>query len=187
MNGALMGFDRQAELEGPRLKLRPLLPEDREALHEAASDPQIWAGHPVKNRHERQVFDPYFDFLLGTGEALVVIDKSNSLIIGCSRFYTPPHRPGTIAIGYTFLSRAYWGGAANFEMKSLMFEHAFTVFDEIWLDIGPDNIRSQTATGKLGATLRDEGRYDLGNGKPDDYLCFVVTRQAWERVLAERA
>ncbi len=97
-----MGFDRQPRLEGARLRLRPLASEDREPLYDAARDPKTWAGHPSKDRYERAVFDPYFDFLLGTAETLVVIDKHADRVIGCSRYYTPPKRPGTIAIGFTF-------------------------------------------------------------------------------------
>lgn len=182
-----MKFDRQPVLEGPRLLLRPLHSDDREALYQAASDPATWAGHPVKNRHDRAVFDPYFDFLLSTKETLVAVDKSRDRVIGCSRYYTPPHRPGTIAVGYTFLSPEYWGGAWNFEMKQLMFGHAFASFDEVWLDIGPDNIRSQKASSKLGARHVFTGQIDLGAGRMEDYMSFTVSRGDWSAVCAARA
>jgi len=181
-----MGIDRQPVLEGATLRLRALVAEDREPLYKAASDPKTWAGHPVKNRHERAVFDPYFDFLLSTAETLVVIDKHTDRVIGCSRYYTAPKRPGTIAVGFTFLSPDYWGGDANFEMKTLMLDHAFTVYDEMWLDIGEDNIRSQKATAKLGAVLVNRLRDDLGTGSEADYLCFRVTKSEWAAVRDSR-
>ncbi|MFK7940336.1 MAG: hypothetical protein AB8B82_13235, partial [Roseovarius sp.] len=64
--------------------------------------------------------------------------------------------------------------------------HVFESFDEVWLDIGPTNIRSQKATAKLGAKKMFEGRLDLGTGREDDYLSFVVSRAEWDKVKAER-
>ena len=181
-----MGFDPQPTLEGATLRLRPLREADRDPLHTAASDPATWAGHPVKTRYERAVFDPYFDILLASSSTLVVEHKPSGEIIGCSRFYEVPSRPGAMAIGYTFLRVDHWGGAANFEMKTLMFAHVFAHYDVVWLDIGPGNIRSQKAALKLGARQVFAGRLDLGTGREDDYLSFTVSRADWAAILASR-
>ncbi|WP_213544188.1 GNAT family N-acetyltransferase [Vannielia litorea] len=179
-------FDPQPVLEGPRLLLRPLREADRAGLAAAASDPQIWAGHPATGRWQPEVFGPYFDMLLGHGESLAVVDKDEGRIIGTSRFYMTADDPGAPCIGYTFLARAYWGGGWNFEMKSLMFAHAFRRSDVIWLHIDPTNIRSQTATGRLGAVHTHDAMLDFGSG-PGLRQCWKVTRPAWALVLAERA
>jgi len=181
-----MTFDKQPRLDGPRLLLRPMRPEDREPLFKAASDPKTWAGHPVKDRHERAVFDPYFDFLLSTAETLVVIDKHADRVIGCSRYYTAPKRPGTMAVGYTFLHPDHWGGETNFEMKTLMFDHAFERYDEVWLDIDPANIRSQKASAKLGALYVETDAHDFGSGTTAIYSGYRVTRATWAAVRAAR-
>lgn len=181
-----MVFDAQPCLEGASLSLRPLQAGDRVALFEAASDPATWAGHPVKNRHERPVFDRYFDFLLNSGTTLLVTDRVADRVIGCSRYYVSPDRPGTVAIGFTFLNPDYWGGETNFELKTLMFEHVFKTHDELWLDIGPSNIRSQKASAKVGAIFVYAARLDFGTGE-DDYLCYRVTKERWAEVKAARA
>lgn len=173
------GFDFAPVLTGARLGLRPLLPEDRAALYRAASDPLIWAGHPAKTRHEPAVFDPYFDFLIQAGGTLAVTLRDSSEIIGASRFYEVPERPGTMAIGFTFLTRAYWGGATNREMKALMFAHVFRWYDAVWLDIGLDNLRSQRAAEKIGARRMGEARLTIGQAT-SDYACYRVTRQDWQ-------
>ncbi len=49
-------MDRQPVLEGERLLLRPLEPGDWDALFAVASDPQIWAGHPMHDRWQEPVF-----------------------------------------------------------------------------------------------------------------------------------
>ncbi len=50
-------MDRQRTLETERLVLRPLAEADREALYEIASDPAVWAQHPIHDRWLRELFD----------------------------------------------------------------------------------------------------------------------------------
>ena len=172
-------FDDAVCLEGENLKLRTLVKSDRSALHFAASDPETWAGHPAMNRHEPDIFDPYFDFLLRSGGTLVVLERSSDKIIGCSRYYTSEDINGGIAIGFTFLNHRYWGGAYNREMKALMLDHAFKSFEKVWLHIAPNNIRSQRATAKIGATYADTREIDLGSGKKMAQR-WCLARDTWQ-------
>ena len=155
-------FDPQPTLNGDDLRLRPLAADDLEPLYSVARDPEVWAGHPARNRHERPVFEPYFDKLLQSRGTLAVTLARDGQVIGCSRYYPAPDEPQGIAIGYTFLGRDWWGGAVNFAMKRLMLEHAFASVDRIWLHIDPTNIRSQKATAKLGARMVGEANLRLG-------------------------
>ncbi len=169
-------FDPQPTLNKGNLTLRPLAEGDREGLYAAAKDPEIWAGHPASNRHERAVFDPYFDKLLGSGTTLAILEGSE--IIGCSRYYNAPDTPDTISIGFTFLHRSHWGGAKNFEVKRLMLDHAFAHGDAVLFHIAPANIRSQKATAKLGAVHAYDAPLDLSDG-PMPCMCFRLTKSAW--------
>ncbi|HZH09484.1 MAG TPA: GNAT family N-acetyltransferase [Microvirga sp.] len=178
-------FNAQPELSSERLTLRPLKPEDLEGLFAAAGHPEVWAGHPAKDRYKRDVFEKYFDFLLSTESTLVVIDQASGKIIGCSRYYTAPDRPDSISIGFTFVNHAYWGGGVNFEMKRLMLDHAFQTYEEVWFHIAPDNIRSQKATSKLGAEHAYTTTLNL-SGSPAPALCFRLTKSAWEQTLRNR-
>ncbi|MFT3973514.1 MAG: GNAT family N-acetyltransferase [Amaricoccus sp.] len=183
-----MSFDFAPSLQSDSLELRPLAAADRDALHAAASDPATWAGHPATERWNRAVFDPYVDFLLKAGGTLVAIDRASGRIVGCSRFYVPPEQPDGIAIGFTFLDRAFWGGRTNFEMKRLMLGDAFAHVPEVWFHIAPTNIRSQTATGRLGATYVDTREIDLaGSGTPVPNMRFRLDRATWAAKLKERA
>ena len=178
-------FDLQPTLTGPTLALRPLGRADLEGLYAAASDPGVWAGHPATNRFERAAFTPYFDFLLAAGGTLAIRDRPSGAIIGCSRYYVAPDTPEAIAIGFTFLARAFWGGAANFELKRLMLGHAFESFPAVWFHIAPTNIRSQKATAKLGAEHVRTATLDLA-GTPAEWMCYRLTREDWDRVSRER-
>jgi len=175
-------FDIQPILNGPRLTLEPLRPDHRDTLYLAASDPDIWAQHPARTRHERAVFDPYFDFLLQAGGTLVVNDRDAGRVIGCSRFYNVPDQPGEWAIGYTFLHTDYWGGGWNRELKTLMVDHAFGHVSRLWFHIAPDNIRSQVATTRLGAVFEYDADLDLGTG-PVPTKCYTLTPDNWRAAI----
>jgi RimJ/RimL family protein N-acetyltransferase len=186
MAGVNRPFSYRIELCGPTLFLRPLLSSDHDGLFVAAAHPEIWAGHPVKDRHTAAVFRPYFDFLVGAGGTLAIIDRTTSAIIGCSRYYQVAEWPHSIAIGFTFLNHRYWGGPTNLELKRLMLDHAFAHFDAVWFDIAPENIRSQMATKKLGARHSHDARMNLA-GTDADWKCYVLDRKDWATHPAGRA
>jgi RimJ/RimL family protein N-acetyltransferase len=179
-------FDNQPRLADETVALRPLVAEDLDGLHAAASDPATWAGHPARDRWRREVFEPYFAFLLASGGTLAIIDRASGAIIGCSRYYVPPDHPEGIAIGFTFLAPAYWGGATNFAVKRLMLGHAFESFPEVWFHIAPGNRRSQIATGRLGAVHAYDAELDLGTG-PAPTMCFRLDRASWEKTVQGHA
>ncbi|WP_128253298.1 GNAT family N-acetyltransferase [Falsirhodobacter deserti] len=152
--------------------LRPLTDVDRDGLMRAAANPATWAGHPAHDRWKPEVFGPYFDFLLPRKS--LVVEKNNT-IIGASRFYETHDAPEDIAIGFTFIDCAYWGGTTNSVMKRLMLAHAFEHFDHVWFHIAPTNIRSQKAVAKLGARHDHDAVLDHA-GKPALSQCWVLGR-----------
>lgn len=178
-------FDAQPVLDCERFHLEPLQRGSFENLYAAAADPAIWAGHPSRDRYKRSVFSRYFEFLLETRRALTVTDRRNSQIIGCSSYYTAPDMPGSISIGFTFLTCPYWGGRANFDVKKLMLDHAFNTFEDVWFHIDPTNIRSQKATAKLGAVHEYDPTLDL-SGTPVKWMCFKLTKEVWDRSCREK-
>lgn len=152
-----MSFDDQPHLVGDVLEVRPLRAEDFDELREAASDPLIWEQHPVKDRSTPEGFRTYFDRHLAGGGTLAVIDRATGRIIGQSRYVHDPER-NEVEIGWTFLARAYWGGAYNGELKRLMLKHAFRFVDTVVFLIDEQNLRSRRAVQKLGAVRTDERR-----------------------------
>jgi len=171
-------FDGSVTLRGDRIWLSPMVEADRELLYKAASDPEIWAGHPARQRYLRDVFDPYFDGLLAAGGTLVARETSTERVIGCSRFYVPTEAPGALGIGFTFLVRDHWGGQSNRDMKTLMLDHAFAKVDTVWFHIDPSNQRSQRATAKLGAVYVETASLFL-NGRAGTWQRWRLKRQDW--------
>lgn len=168
----------QPVLQGPTLLLRPLVPGDFDALHAAASDPLIWALHPEPTRWQRTVFTRFFDSGLACGGALVAVERASAEVVGSSRFYNWRPEVRELTIGYTFLVRRLWGGAANQEMKALMLAHAFGFAQAAWFDVGTGNLRSRRAMEKLGATLARETPADPATGAAA-HVHYRITRAQW--------
>src|SRR5688572_25348448 len=105
-----MSFELQPTLRGKLLELRPLRAEDFDALFAAASDPLIWEQHPESDRYTEEKFRRYFDGAMLSGGAFAVIDAASGAVIGSSRYHGYDPEASEIEIGWTFLTREYWGG-----------------------------------------------------------------------------
>ena len=79
-------FDIQPTLTGEKVTLRPLSEEDYQALYAVASDPEIWAMHPYRDRYKREVFDDFFAEALASNGAVAIIDQASGDMIGSTRF-----------------------------------------------------------------------------------------------------
>ncbi|HRI00064.1 MAG TPA: GNAT family N-acetyltransferase [Saprospiraceae bacterium] len=164
------------------ITLVPLFPSDFESLYLAASDPLIWEQHPNKDRYQRNVFKNYFDEAVNNKMAFKILDNNSGNIIGSSRFYEYNPELGSIAIGYTFLTRQYWGGKYNFALKNLMLQYAFNIVDRVIFHVGILNRRSQKAMEKIGAQLITEpqeySRFDESKN-----VLFCITKTQWDDFL----
>ena len=146
----------QPVLEDEHLRLRPMVEADREPLFAVASDREIWAIHPAHDRWQRAVFDPFFEEGLTSNGGLTVIDKASNQIIGSSRYDIRVCQTGEVEIGWTYLARAFWGGAYNRSMKRLMLAYAFERgFEGVIFLVGETNLRSRRAMEKIGGVLTD--------------------------------
>jgi N-acetyltransferase len=168
-------FELQPTLTGKLLELRPLRPDDFDALYAVASDPLIWEQHPANDRYQPEVFRQFFRKAMDSGGAFVAIDRQTGAVIGSSRFhsYDPANRE--IEIGWTFLARSHWGGAFNGEMKELMLRHAFTFVDRVAFLVGPENYRSQKAVEKIGGVRKGSRK----NSEGKDSVWFEITKSAF--------
>jgi RimJ/RimL family protein N-acetyltransferase len=157
-------IDLQPTLVGSTIRLRPLQAGDFAALYGAASDPKIWELHPDSKRYQRDVFkERYFDGALASRGALIIEETATGRIIGSSRYYEWDAGKKEIAIGFTFIERAYWNSGTNRELKQLMLDHIYQWATTVWFHIGKNNARSRRAVEKLGATLSHEEERELGD------------------------
>jgi RimJ/RimL family protein N-acetyltransferase len=176
---SLPDFNFTPALVGDSVVLRPLLADDFESLYAVAADPLLWEQHPSPLRYQREVFTAQlWDGAIQSAGALVITDKTSGAVIGSSRYYDWDPQGLEVAIGYTFLARAYWGGATNGEIKRLMLAHAFRWAKVVWFHIGVNNKRSCMAMEKIGGKLSHEADR-ISNG--------VAHRHAYYRIDAPKA
>jgi len=171
-----MTFELQPHLRGNLVELRPLTRADLDAVYRAASDPSIWEQHPEPDRYTPPLFQRYFDGAIASGGAFAVIDRSTGRIIGCTRYCALQPEKSEVEIGWTFLERAYWGGAYNGEMKRLMIDHALRFVDRVVFLVGENNLRSQKALEKIGATFERRTDTVLEDGSIRKNVLYVITR-----------
>jgi len=170
------GPNLQPTLIGPRVLVRPVVPEDWEGMLAAASDPEIWAVHPVRDRYTEPVFRAFFDGALKSGSAFTFVDRASGKIIGSSRYHGYDPELSEIEIGWTFLTRAYWGGSYNVEVKKLMLDHAFTLVDTVVFWVGETNWRSQRAMQKIGG-VRRPGLFPRHlDGRTYNHVVFAIKK-----------
>jgi N-acetyltransferase len=172
-------FELQPTLTGDLIELRPLQPEDFDALFSAASDPLIWEQHPESDRYERNVFEKYFCGALESKGAFAITDRKSGRIIGSSRYCNLNPGNSEVEIGWTFLERKFWGGSYNRELKKLMLDHAFQFVDRVLFVVGEKNLRSQKALEKIGAKFLRQKHLPARDGTPVPNLVFVITRESY--------
>ncbi|HYE53718.1 MAG TPA: GNAT family N-acetyltransferase [Chitinophagaceae bacterium] len=157
-----------AHLQTGLVSLVPLAATDFDRLYAVAADPLIWEQHPSSDRYKEEVFREFFNGALASQAAFLIVDTATQQVIGSTRFYD--YKPGkSIAIGYTFLARRYWGGKYNGVVKSLMLNYAFQYVDTVIFHIGATNLRSQIATMRLGAVKTGEFTTQEANGQKLSY------------------
>jgi RimJ/RimL family protein N-acetyltransferase len=111
-----------------------------------------------------------------SGGAFVVIDRQTQEIIGSSRYFGFDPEKSVVEIGWTFLSRSYWGGKHNGELKRLMLDHAFKFVESVEFLIGPTNFRSRKAIEKIGGVLIGRRRRTSPQGTIDESVVYQIKK-----------
>ena len=164
---------------GPTITIRPIVPDDWAELYAVGSDPKIWEVHPVSQRYTEPEFRKFFDGAVASKMGFVFVDRATGRLIGSSRYYGFEPDISEIEIGWTFLARSHWGGAANREVKRLMLDHAFTFLDTVVFWVGHENWRSQGAMTKIGGVKR-EGLFVRELAGSHQHYIFEITKRRYQ-------
>ena len=166
-------FDFQPVLTGPRVLVRPIRTDEFEALYAVAADPLMWAQHPAKDRSQRGVFETWFRDAVPQ-LALTIEELATHRVIGSSRYYDWNPSAREVAIGFTFIARAHWGGATNAEVKRLMLDHAFKSARTVWFHVDPANTRSRKAMEKIGGVYSHSAMIAIAGAAARDYAFYRI-------------
>ena len=172
--------DFQPTLIGPTITIRPIVSGDWTELYAAGSDPEIWKVHPVSNRYTETEFRKFFDGAVHSKMGFVFVERASGRLIGSSRYYGFEPESSEIEIGWTFIVRGWWGGAANREVKRLMLDHAFTFVDTVVFWVGEENWRSQGAMTKIGGIKR-EGLFTRDSQDKTPYVIFEIAKSRYQQ------
>ena len=174
-----MRIDLQPVLENDSLAILPLAEKDFDDLYKVASDPEIWEQLPNKNRWQKEVFKVFFEGALASKTAFKVVDRVTGEIIGSTRFYDYKKNDKSILIGYTFYAKAFWGKGVNLLVKKMMLDYIFQFCIKVCFQIGAENIRSQTAIGRLNAVKVDEMVVVYFGELPMLNFVYQIEREDW--------
>lgn len=164
----------QPNLKGSLLELKPLNEADYPELYKAASDPLIWQLHPQPNRYQPEIFKEFFIEALNSQGALSITDSKTSKIIGTSRYYDYSPENSSLVIGYTFLTRKYWGGLYNKELKKLMVNYALKYVKTTYFHVGLGNLRSQKAMLNIGGINTGIQEITISYGPPKKSYVYKI-------------
>ena len=155
-------MDIKNKLENKNFILKLLNKNDFNLLYKIGRNEKIWEQHPENDRWKKEKFKIFFNKGIENKFGFYgIYDKFKNNIIGSTRYYPYSKKKNSIKIGFTFLTPQYWGTDTNLQIKTLMLGYAFNYVDNIYFDIGKNNIRSRKAIEKIGATLHLDA--DIGN------------------------
>ncbi len=160
-------------LENELVRLRPMVPADREALYLIARDRLLWEQHQCPDRHERHVFDRFIDESLLSLKGFTLEDRATGQVIGGTRIREISST--ATEIGFTFLARHLWGTGYNGSMKRLLIDYIFDQDKDILFYVNDCNKRSQRAVEKLGAERIQDSRHPYYRDEPDG-ISYILRR-----------
>ena len=177
-------------LEDDHVKLILLEPGHRDDLVAVAKDGRLWElwytyvpSEDTIDAYIQQALDQYAS---GSSLPFVVIDKSTSRIVGCTRYCHIDQVHTRLEIGYTWYAASAQKTAVNTATKFLLLRHAFETLDVIAVEFRTHwhNHPSRAAILRLGAkqdgVLRNH-RIDA-DGALRDTVVYSILPTEWPTV-----
>ncbi|WP_303310207.1 GNAT family N-acetyltransferase [Hymenobacter sp. BT730] len=172
-------FSQQPVLETDIIRLLPLQADDFQVLYAVAADPKIWEQHPNKDRWQQPAFTTFFEGAMQSKGAFKIVDKGTGATLGSTRLYDYNPQDNSIFIGYTFYGTPSWGKGINQAVKALLLDYVFQFVETVRFHIGADNVRSQIAIQRLGATKVSEQEVTYYGEQPKLNFVYEVTKPTW--------
>lgn len=177
-------------LENEHVLLRPVLPEDRAALHAIAMDPAIWRYFVIRVETDDD-FNAFFDQGIADQQAglrvvYYIADKRTGAAAGSMSFGNIMEKDGRLEIGWSWLGIGSQGKGVNRWAKFLMMRQAFEQLGAERVEFKTDllNVQARHALSNIGA--REEGTLRSFNPMPDgrrrDAVYYSVLKAEWPQV-----
>ena len=192
MNSEIL--NTQIELENDRVKLIPFGSYRNQELKEIIFDDDIWKYMGMCIQTELD-FESYLTSTLnahknGICYPFLIIDKSSGRIAGSSRYGYLNIANKKCEIGWTWYGKDFHGTGLNKACKYELLKFGFESvgFRRIQFSADQENIRSQKAIEKLGATKEGVFRnnYIDSEGKSRNDVYYSIIREDWNDLKKER-
>ncbi len=177
-------------LEGPRIRLRPMVLQDVGALEGVAFDPGLWEKTMTRIRGredlERYVVQALAEHEQGTSVPYVTIVNDGASVVGSTRFAAIDAVHRKAEIGWTWVARPWHRTFVNTEAKYLMLRHAFEVWRlrRVEFKTASFNETSRRALLRIGA--KEEGilrqHMLLPDGRNRDSVYYSILDAEWPHV-----
>lgn len=173
-------------LAGDHVTLRPLVPEDRDALVAAAADGKLWELFytvvPGPDTVDAWLAAAFRDRGHGRALPFAVLDSAGTLI-GSTRYLRMSPENRRLEIGATFYAARTQRSPVNSETKLLLLRHAFEAMDCVCVQIRTDflNRQSQRAIERLGAKKDGviRGHRIMPDGRVRDMVVYSILAHEW--------
>ncbi|MGH9353031.1 MAG: GNAT family N-acetyltransferase [Terriglobia bacterium] len=179
-------------LEGPRVRLEPLMLDHVDALAAFGLNPGLWQyrADVVGSRDEmRSYVQTILDRqAVGTEVGFATIECSAGRVAGSTRFMDIDVKNRSLEIGGTFIDPQWQRTFVNTEAKYMMLRHAFETWGcvRVYLKTDSLNDRSRQAILRLGAkeegTLRNH--MIMPGGRLRHSVYFSIIDSEWPAVKA---
>ncbi len=177
-------------LKGSTIDLIPLEKGHFEDLYVAAADKEIWGLIPTDCSGKEKFYEAYITALAerekGVQYPFVIYHKASKKFIGSTRLFEIYPKDSKLEIGWTWLTKDYWGSGINLECKYLLLQFCFDVLHTVRVQLKTDelNMRSRKAIEKIGGKfegiLRKERLKD--NGLYRNAVYYSILDEEWEGV-----
>lgn len=171
-------------VEGERLRLRPVRPDDVEGIFGYASDPEVcrYTVWPLKSREgaERHLQDVLARYTAGEGEIVdwAIERREDGAFLGKVSLH---HADGeTVRVGVV-LAQEYWGKGFGREAVRLAMGSAFADygFERVVGACHPDNERSRKLIEALGLRFLRRDTLELREGVQREMLIYELMRNEY--------
>jgi RimJ/RimL family protein N-acetyltransferase len=175
------------KLIGQTVDLIPLEQAHFKELGKVATQKQVWEFYPYDGSDALK-FNEIFDAALiekekGNQFPFVIFHKSDSRIIGSTRFMDIQQKHKKLEIGSTWLHPEFWGTAINLECKLLLLTHCFENLLTLRVQLKTDenNLRSRKAIEKIGGQFEGILRNDMlrDNNTKRNSAYYSIIDEEW--------
>lgn len=175
-------------LQGITIDLVPLEEHHLDELYLASADKELWKQVP-SDCSDRDTFFAVYRVALeardkGTKYPFVIVDKQTRKLIGSTRFFELYEADKKLEIGWTWITRDYWGSVVNLECKLLLLTYCFEVLktNRVQLKTKDDNLRSRKAIEKIGGVFEGILRKDKiqNDGTTRNAAYYSILQEEWD-------